>query len=260
MNIIKTLRSAIHNTYAVLLAVIAWECMARSGLVSPLLVPTLETIGMALYKGLLNGDILLHTQWTMGRTAIGFGCAVIAGVALGSAMALSGRFEGMLEPVFSFGYPIPKIALYPIFAFLFGLSSGPKIALVFLEALYPIAVGVYQGMKAVDRHDIWAAQTMGANPMQIYWRVIVPRTAPYFMSATRISLHVALATTIVLEMIGDSTGLGYYITYQAASFNFGASFAGIVVVVIVGFGLDRALIWARRKFVFWEQQPSGGAP
>ena len=68
--------------------VIAWEYMARSALVSPLLVPTLETINGSL-QGLLNRDILLHTQWTMGRVAIGFGCAVVAGVALGSALAIS---------------------------------------------------------------------------------------------------------------------------------------------------------------------------
>ena len=256
---VAALSSAIRNTYAIVIAAVAWECLARSGLVSPLLVPSLQTIGAALYNGLASGEILLHTEWTLGRAAIGYGCAIIAGGALGSAMGLSGRFENMLEPVFSFGYPIPKIALYPIFAFLFGLSSGPKVALVFLESLYPIAVATYQGMKAVKRQDIWGAQMMGASASQIYWRVIVPRTAPYFMSAMRISLHVALATTVVLEMIGDSTGLGYYITYEAASFNFGASFAGIAVIVILGFALDRTLIWARRKFVFWEQQTSAAS-
>jgi NitT/TauT family transport system permease protein len=93
---------------------------------------------------------------------------------------------------------------------------------------------------------------MGANKRQIYFKVILPRAAPYLMSSLRIAAHVALATTVILEMIGDSTGLGYYVTYTAASFEFGTSFAAITLIVILGFAVDRLLILLRRKMVFWE--------
>src|SRR5262245_48170590 len=238
--------------YPLPLVLLAWEALGKLGLVHPLLAPSLEAIWAAGVRGIVNGNLLYHAEWTLARVGIGFGCAIIAGILIGSAMALSGKSEELLEPVFAFGYPIPKIAFYPIFAFLFGLGTGPKIALVFLECLYPVAVATYQGIKAIDQRDVWAARMMGAKRAQIYCKVILPRAAPYIMTSLRISAHIALATVVILEMIGDSTGLGYYITYTAASFEFAASFAAIALVVIIGFMVDRLLILLRRQLVFWE--------
>ena len=172
-------------------------------------------------------------------------------------MAMSGRFEEVLEPIFTFFYPIPKIALYPIFAFLFGLGTGPKIAVVFLESLSPVAIAVYQGIKTTPELDISAARTMGASRRQIFLKVLVFRAAPHFFSSLRIAAHVALATTIILEMIGDSTGLGFYVTYTAAAFEFNASFGAILMTVLIGFTVDRALVFLRRAVVFWDNSVDG---
>src|SRR4029077_3493087 len=120
------------------------------------------------------------------------------------------------------------------------------------ECLYPVAVNTYQGIKTMDCRDVWAARMMGANGLQVYCKVILPRAAPYIMTSLRISAHIALATVVILEMIGDSTGLGYYITYTAAGFEFAASFAAIALVVVIGFLADRLLILLRRQLVFWE--------
>ena len=35
---------------------------------------------------------------------------------------------------------MPKLALFPIFIFVFGIGSLSKVALVFLECLYPIVI------------------------------------------------------------------------------------------------------------------------
>jgi NitT/TauT family transport system permease protein len=98
---------------------------------------------------------------------------------------------------------------------------------------------------------------MGASSAQIYFKVVIPRASPYIMSSLRVSAHIALATVVILEMIGDSTGLGYYITYTAAGFEFAASFAAIALVVVIGFVVDRLLILLRRKAVFWEGEAVG---
>src|SRR5919106_4068906 len=91
---------------------------------------------------------------------------------------LSRTFDALFEPIFSFGYPVPKIALYPIFIFVFGLGSLSKVMLIFLECLYPITVNAFYGMRAVDRVHVLAAQNIGASSSQIFWRVLLPGAAP----------------------------------------------------------------------------------
>jgi len=239
--------------YSVPVALALWEALARSGLVSQRLVPDLPTITAALWSALLSGDAMFHSGFTLGRTAIAFGAAVPVGLLLGGLLARSRLFEAMIEPVFALGYPVPKITLFPIFVLIFGIGAMSKIALAFLEALYPITIGAYYGMKSAERIHLWSALNMGASTPQLFWKILLPSALPHVFSSLRIALHVALIVIVVLEMIGDNMGLGYYVAYGAASYEYATSFAGIAVIVFWGFLLDRSMIAARHRIVFWQR-------
>lgn len=237
---------------AVLSLLVPWEIVSRAGLIPQLLAPGLADIGAAFWAALLNGDLVYHASFSLWRALAGFGMAVAVGIPLGAAMARARLFEAVFEPVFSFSYPVPKIALYPIFIFIFGLGSGSKVALVFLECLYPITVNAYFGIRGVEPAYLRAALNMGARPLRLFWRVVVPAAAPDIFAGIRIALPVAFIVVILAEMIGESVGLGYYISYQSVSFDNASSMAGIAAVAIIGFCLDRLLIAIRARLVFWE--------
>ena len=133
----------------------------------------------------------------------------MAGVVLGFLMARVRLFDRAFEPLFSFGYPIPRVALYPIFLTAFGLGHLSKIALIFLERLYPIAINTYYGTRAVNERYVWAARNMGASGLQVFCKVIVPAALPQIFAGLRIALPVALVIAILTEMIGATEGLGY---------------------------------------------------
>ena len=240
--------------YSVLVALIAWELMAHSGLVHRGLMPDLISIGAAVLHGIANGDLAYHSAVTVGRALFGFATGAIAGIMLGALMARSGRFEELFEPIFSFGYPVPKIAFYPLFVFVLGVGTVSKLTLVFLECVYPVAVNTYLGVKAAERIHVWAALSMGASRWHIFWRVLVPTAAPYVFSSLRTAAHVSLIVVIILEMIGDSVGLGYYVAFKSAAFDFADSFAGTAAVIFWGLVFDRLIIWARNRIVFWEPE------
>jgi NitT/TauT family transport system permease protein len=229
-----------------------WEMISHSGLVSPRLMPGLVPIGRALWAIIENGDLAYHASYTLERAAIGFVLAIVAGVPLGALMARSRVFEQTIGPFFSFSYPIPKIALYPIFVFVFGLGAGSKIVLVFLECMYPIAVNSFFGMRAVNPSYVRAAQNMGASPVRLFWRVTVPAAAPEIFAGIRIALPIALVVIILAEMIGESVGLGYYIAYQTASFDYPSALSGVVAVALIGFVSDRLLVFGRTRLIPWE--------
>ena len=168
-------------------------------------------------------------------------------------LARSRTFDALVEPIFSFGYPVPKIALYPVFIFVFGLGSLSKVMLIFLECLYPITLNAFYGMRSVERAHVWAARNMGASEVQVFWRVLLPSSAPSVFAGLRIALPISLIVVIITEMIGESRGLGYYISYASASFEYAQAFAGVAAVAAIGFTLDRALVWVRNRAVFWER-------
>lgn len=238
--------------YSVFLLLAVYELIVRLELVSPRLLPSLVVIGEQLWRYLANGELIVQAQVTLYRAFAGFVLALIGGVLIGALMARSRLMARLIEPLFYFGYPIPKIALYPVFIFLFGLGTGSTIALIFMECVYPVTIHVHAGMRSTDRVLIWAARSMGASQAQVFWRVLVPAALPIFFTGLRIALPVALIITLVTEIIGESRGLGYFVTYASASFQYARGMAAFVIIAVIGFALDRVLQLVRRRVVFWQ--------
>lgn len=237
--------------YSVALLLIAWELLANSGTVNPRLFPTIGQIWQRTQILWDNGDLVYHTNFTLGRAMLGLLLAVLVGIPIGLAMGRSRRVERLLDPFLALGYPIPKIALYPIFIFLLGVDSAPKIALVFLECLYPMIVNTYYGARSVNRSYVWAARNMGTNRFDIFRKVIIPAIAPNIFTGLRIAMPVSLIIVVVTEMIGSSTGLGFLIYYSFSSFRTSAVLAGVIVIALIGFLLDRLIVLARNRLVHW---------
>ncbi len=231
-------RRAALLAYPFAVVLLVWEALARSGMVSPRLMPTLGLIFQAFYDNLANGELLHHAATSLTRALSGFGLAVVLGTVLGASMARMRTVERLFEPLFSFGYPIPKIALYPLFILALGFGSPSKIALIALECLFPIAVNTYFGVRSVPPRLVWSAQNLGASPLTIFWKVLVPAAAPTIFTGLRVALPLSMVVVIITEMIGDSSGLGYFIAYSSASFMYDASYAGVLAIALVGMGLD----------------------
>ena len=240
--------------YSLLVVVALWEAIARSGMVNPRLFPTLGMIGDQLWTMLRTEVAFKHAGATLLRVFVGYGLAAVLGILLGFLMARVRLFARLFEPAFSFGYPVPRVALYPVFIFLFGLGHLSKIVLIALECLYPVAISTYFANRAINRTFIWSAQNMGANRRQVFLRVIVPAAAPGIFSGLRIALPIALVIAVVCEMISSTEGLGWLIAYASASLSRSQVFAGVAIIAAIGFALDRLLAATRNRLIFWERE------
>jgi ABC-type nitrate/sulfonate/bicarbonate transport system permease component len=238
------------------LALVGWELLARSGLTSRILVPSLVSIGWELGQLVSRTQSLGEAWQSLHRALVGFALAAVVGAALGVVMGRSALAAACFNPLLAGTYPIPKIALFPIFIFLFGIGSLSKVLLVFLECLYPIVVTTYAGSRAVDRVLLWSAANMGASPVQVLWRVVVPATAPYVFAGFRIALPIAMIVVIITEMISSADGLGYLAMYALASFKTDRMLAVVVAIALLGLGLDRLLVLVRDRLVGWERLDS----
>jgi NitT/TauT family transport system permease protein len=230
-----------------------WEAAARSGLWSPLLFPSLAKIGYELGVFLATPE-RLHEAWvSLYRALGGFGLAAVVGVLLGVLMGRSRFVAGLLDPVFSGTYPVPKLALLPIFTFVFGIGSLSKAALVFLECLYPIVIMSYHGARSVNRALLWSAQNMGASRAAILRRVVIPATAPYVFAGFRVAVPVAMIVVVITEMVSSADGLGYLVIYSLSSLRTDRMLAVVVVIALLGYALDKAVVFARDRLIYWER-------
>jgi ABC-type nitrate/sulfonate/bicarbonate transport system permease component len=247
---------AVRRVALLVLAMAAWELLARRGRFSPILFPSL--VAVAREAGLLatQGEAWTEAWRSLYRALGGFALAAVVGVPVGLAMGRSRPAASLLDPLLSGTYPVPKIALLPISIFVLGIGSLSKVALVFLECLYPIVINTYYGARAVDRVLVWSARNMGASPGRVLGRVVLPAAAPFLFAGFRVALPVAMIVVVITEMISSADGLGYLVIYALASLDTDRMLAAVVAIAALGVGLDGLLVRLRDRLVFWEKHES----
>jgi len=230
-----------------------WETAAQSGRWSPLLFPSLTRIANELILFFTNSATLLEAWVSLTRALGGFALAAAVGILLGLLMGRSKLVAGLLDPLFSGTYAVPKLALFPIFIFVFGIGSLAKVALVFLECLYPIVIMTYAGARIVNRTLLWSAQNMGASRAAILRRVVIPATAPFIFAGFRVAVPVAMIVVVITEMVASADGLGYLVIYALSSLRTDRMLAVVVVIAALGYALDKAVVLARDRLIYWEK-------
>jgi ABC-type nitrate/sulfonate/bicarbonate transport system permease component len=235
------------------IALAIWEAVARSGKWSPLLFPSLTRIVKELALFLSSTTTLLEAWVSLERALGGFALAAVVGILLGIVMGRSRLVAALLDPLFSGTYAVPKLALFPIFIFVFGIGSLSKVALVFLECLYPIVIMTYAGARDVSRALLWSAQNMGASRAAILRRVVIPATTPFIFAGFRVAVPVAMIVVVITEMISSADGLGYLVIYSLSSLKTDRMLAVVVVIAVLGYALDKAVVLLRDRLIYWEK-------
>jgi len=234
-------------------ALVIWETAARSGMWSPLLFPSLGKIFRELGLFFTKTEMLLEIQVSLERALGGFALAALIGISIGVVMGRSRFVAALLDPLFSGTYAVPKLALFPIFIFVFGIGSLSKVALVFLECLYPIVIMTYAGARDVNRTLLWSAQNMGASRAAILRRVVIPATTPFIFAGFRVAVPVAMIVVVITEMVASADGLGYQVIYAMSSLRTDRMLAVVIVIAALGYALDKAVVLLRDRLIYWEK-------
>src|SRR5690606_18725253 len=160
---------------AVLIDLIAlWELGSRPGLTShPAPPPPPGAVG-PLPDPVETGMLWKHVGSSVSRLVLGWTLGTVAGVAAGFAIGLFSLARAGLLPVVSALFPVPKIALLPLFIIWFGIGEGSKIATIFFGTFFPIVIATYGGVDNVDRNLVRMGQSFGLAWWSIVRKIILP--------------------------------------------------------------------------------------
>jgi ABC-type nitrate/sulfonate/bicarbonate transport system permease component len=238
----------------VVLLGLAWEGLARSGAVTPFMLPPLGAVLERIWSDASAGDLALNTGLTLYRALTGFLIAAGAGVALGCAMSRSALARWFFDPIISVGFPMPKIAFLPIVILWLGFFDVSKIAMVVLDAIFPVVTATIAGLQGVERELIWSARNMGAGGHALIWQIMLPAALPQILTGLQVALPLSLIVAVVAEMAMGGYGLGGAMMTASRFADSRGVFAGIVEIGAVGFCLVKAMAMLRARLLVWHQE------
>ena len=236
-----------------LILALAWEAVARSGLVASSALPPISKIAAAWLDLAGNGDLTKNTMASLWRTGAGLGLAIIIGGALGFVMAFWRGAETALSPVVELFYPLPKSALIPITALWLGFGDGSKILLICMGCMLPVTLGAFNGALSADRTLLWSARSLGASRLRSMWDVVLPSAVPDLLNGIRTALALSFVLLVSSELIVSREGLGYLIGFLGSNGTYEAMFAVVLTVAFIGFLADRLFEAFVRRTLAWRE-------
>jgi ABC-type nitrate/sulfonate/bicarbonate transport system permease component len=238
----------------VIVLLIAWETLARSGLVTPFMLPTFTGVLERIATDTASGDLPVALGLTLWRALAGFFISAVAGIALGLAMARSRAFNWFFDPIISIGFPVPKIAFLPIIVLWLGFFDLSKITIIVFNSIFPVVTATVVGVCGVEKELIWSARNFGTSERALTWDVLLPAALPQIFTGLQVTLPIALIVGILTEMAMGGYGIGA--SMQTAS-RFADSlgvFAGIVEIAVVGYVLVKLMSLLRARLLIWHPE------
>ena len=199
--------------------------------------------------------LLLEASWqTAVMVVTSTVVAAAVGVPLGVVLVVTAPGQVMERPILhrvlglvvNVGRSIPFIillvAIVPFTRLVVGTSIGTAAAIVPLAiAAIPFVARVSEAaLREVDPGLLEAAQAMGARPLQIVWKVLLPEARPGLVAGLTITVVTLVGYSAMAGAIGGG-GLGDLgIRYGYQRFRPEVMLAVVVVLVLVVQGVQSA--------------------
>jgi ABC-type nitrate/sulfonate/bicarbonate transport system permease component len=149
---------------------------------------------------------------------------------------------------------MPKIAFLPVVILWLGVYDGAKIAIIVIDAIFPVIAATVIAIQGVERELIWSGRNMGANRRELLTQIVLPAALPQIMTGVQVSLPLTLIVAVVAEMLMGGYGLGGAMMTASRFANSTGVFAGIVEIAVVGYGLMMMMTKIRRRLLIWHPE------
>ena len=245
-------KAAIDIGIIVFAALILWEYItAKVGVKDAMLYPAPENvfnIFVTDYEKILEG-----VGSSLRLMGLAFALALFFGVGLGLIVGLSDRLSSTVMPIVRVISPIPPIIYSPYAVALLPSFRAASIFVITMTIFWSIFMNMVLSVRQIDRKIMDSARTLNLNLNQssMILHVLLPYSLPGIINSVSVSVSTSFLVLTAAEMIGATSGLGWYIKYNADFANFTKVIAGIFVIGVVVTVLNALISLVKRLLIRW---------
>jgi ABC-type nitrate/sulfonate/bicarbonate transport system permease component len=190
---------------------------------------------------------------SIGRMLAGWSIAVVIGVGLGVLLGRTQTLLDYVDPLIQFFRAIPSPALIPVFIVLFKLGLTMRLAVIVFGVLWPILLNSIDGARSVEPLQLDISRVFALSRFRRFWLIVMPSAGPKIFAGLRVSLSLSIILMVISEMVGGTNGIGYTLYTAKDSFELPDMWAAIVLLGIMGYTLNSALLWVERRVLAWHR-------
>ena len=191
---------------------------------------------------------------SMISVAMGFGLGFVTSLPMAFLMAWYTPVRKIIEPWINFIRNIPALAYAPLIVIMLGVGRAPSVVLIWICTFMTMCITIFHGIRNIDSTLVKAAKVLGANDVDIFFRITLPATVPFILTAVRLGLSAGLTTLLAAESTGARAGLGMRIRTLQGTFETNAMLGYIIIIGIIGTLLNIFVDFIERRLTSWQEK------
>lgn len=201
----------------------------------------------ALLEGVGDGWLGADAGVTLVALAYGYLLAVVFGVVIGFLLGLSRFAYAVFEPIVVALYALPKVALYPIFLFAFGLGIASQAWFAMFFGVFPIIIFTMSGTRNVSEVMLKVGRSLRLSRLQLFRTIVFPAIRPSMVAGLRIGFGVTFLGVVLSQMFAARSGLGYVLVQSVSLHDMPRLYGLVLLLTLFAFAVNGAfLLWERR--------------
>ncbi|MGH3319167.1 MAG: ABC transporter permease [Streptosporangiaceae bacterium] len=233
-----------HLAVPVALVLVWWALAATVG---PSLVASPPAAVRALVRGAASGWLTTHGAATLLALVYGYALALLVGAVVGFAIASSRFAYDVLQPLIYALYTLPKVTLFPIFLFIFGISTASQAWFAMFFGVFPILIFTTAGVREVRPVLLKVAKVLRFGPIRRFQRVVLPAALPAIVTGLRMGFGLTFLGVVMSEMFASQAGLGFLLVQSVRLRDMPRLYGLVLLLTIFAFAVNGLfLMWERR--------------
>lgn len=223
---------------SVLVVLLIWEAVGRSGIVHISLFPPPSHVVRALTDMAKSGELARDAMASGKRAFLGILLGSITGVCVGMVTGRVKSVDYCISPIINLFRPLPPVALIPLVLVWFGIGEISKVVSISFAVFFPVWINTHLGSREIPKTFFWSAKTFRMNSMEVLRRIVFPGSLPFVIAGVRNGIAIAFVMVFVSELAGASSGIGYQIQVSHLAYRVDRMMAALVVLGGAGAATD----------------------
>lgn len=236
----------------ILLAI--WEAAVRLDWIDRRFFPAPSEAFSAAVNMIQTGELWANLSVSLVRIGVGFVIGAVPGVLIGLAMGLFSPIRAIIQPLVDCTFPIPKIAILPLFLMIFGLGEESKYAIIAVAVIYLVLINTVAGVRNIDKIYLDVCKNYQASKLMMFTDVALPGALPMIVAGLKLGMGIALLVIVSAEFVGAKSGIGYLIWNSWQTFQVEKMYVGLLVSAILGFIAAIVLNVLERVLIPWKHR------
>jgi sulfonate transport system permease protein len=236
---------------APLLLLLAWELLARVGVIGTVILPAPSVVFRTAESLIESGELQTNLLASLQRAVLGFALGASAGLMLGVAVGFSRLAHALLDRSIQVVRAVPFLAITPLVLVWFGVGSSAQVFLVALGSTFPMYLNTALGIRQVDPKLVEMARVMGLSGPRLVLYTILPGALPSILNGVRLSLTTSWLALVVAESLGAEAGIGFLATNAREFLQTDVMVLVIVLYALIGVTSDQTARFLERRLLAW---------